>query len=303
MPGSPPDRPAEQHPLEPGAVLPRPPTIGRVSRAWRRQIADAEWPRPGYAADGGRIGAFEVLAASVVGHGHLHRAIQRQDAYRLAAAAGEGAVLAIADGVSEMPMAAIGAEVAAFVAVQCFLASAAGVGGPGSSAPPVGERLAGAVDEADEAVREVAAELGLAPRELSTTLLIAHLARGAQGQIEVETASVGNSSALEVAGDDPPLVISGPRPGDPPALHGQFLPGSPGSARTSRAALRPGAVLALVTDGLADDLHESATVRRWLWGRLAAAESPLEFAHALSYRRQGSMDDLTVVAARAVPAP
>jgi hypothetical protein len=59
-------------------------------------------------------------------------------------------------------------------------------------------------------------------------------------------------------------------------------------------------VLVLATDGFADDLHASPVLRDWLWERLGAADTPIEFAHVLSYRRQGTSDDLTAVLARSL---
>jgi serine/threonine protein phosphatase PrpC len=278
-------------------ALPDPPVIGRIASSWRRRLAQAEWPHPGYVADGGELGDFELLAASVVGQGHLHRASQRQDAYRFAATA-DGVALAVADGVSAKPLAAIGAETAAFAAVQVYreLAEEAAAA-PELAAAEGSERLRLAVGAADRAVRETAARLKLEPRELSTTLLLAHLRRGEQGAMVVETASIGNSSALALRGEEPPAILSGPGPEDRSA-YADFLPGEPHVVRVDGATLQPEATLVLATDGLAEDLHLSPGVRGWLWSRASEARSPLEFAHALSYRRQGTSDDLTAVVAR-----
>lgn len=276
------------------------PTIGRVASSWQRHHADAEWPRPGYAADGGQLGEFEVLAASVIGQGHLHRAAQRQDAYDMAAGA-DGVVLGIADGVSAKRSAAIGAEVAAFVAVRrCIELGRRPDREDEASTEVIAGRLADAIGKADAAVAATAADLEIAAEELSTTLLLAHLDRTRSGSIAVTTAAVGNSSALELTGAAAPRVISGPAPEDRRA-YGEFLPGAAEAVRATRSELRPGAVLVLATDGLAEDLHASAAVRQWVWERLSSARTPLEFANALSYRRQGSSDDLTAVAVRAAP--
>lgn len=277
--------------------LPHPPVLGRVSSSWRRQLAVADWPRPGHAADGGRLGAFDVLAASVIGQGHLHRGIQRQDAYHFCAV-GESAVVAIADGVSAKPLSAIGAEIAAAAAVQGFQSL--------SERPRAdrAEDLADAVDSADVAVREMAFQLGVDPRELSTTLSIALVELPAPGgeRGAVTVAAVGNSSVLGIAGDDIPAVLSGPGSGATPETFDRFLPGDRGAACIDRGFLYPGAALVLATDGLAEDLQASMAIRRWLWERLSSATAPLELAHALSYRRQGSVDDLTAVAVRVAAA-
>jgi hypothetical protein len=251
-------------------------------------------------ADGGRVGAFSVLAASVVGQGHLHRGIQRQDAYHFAPL-GRGAVVAIADGVSQMPRSAIGADVAAFSVVRGYIErhrenSSAALG----ERPGAAELLADAVDHADAEVRGTAEALGIPPRELSTTLLVAVLEPGPNGEIEVTVAAVGNSSAFEILSEDLQTVLAGPGSDEAPALLREFIPGAVGTARIRLARVRKRGVLLLATDGLADDLAGSATVRRWFWERLTASGTPLEFAHALSYRRQGSMDDLTALAVLAV---
>jgi hypothetical protein len=277
--------------------LPEPPQIGRVSQSWRRRLAEAGWPRPGYAADGGEVGPFTIRAASVVGQGHLHRGIQRQDAYHFAPA-GSGAVVAVADGVSQMPLSALGAEIAAFSAVRGYVEGCRVVASvPLAERPGPAELLVDAVDAADAEVRRLAAELSIAPRELSTTLLVAALEPGRSGEVRVTIGAVGNSSAFEMASEEDLAVLSGPGSEDSAAAYGEFLPGAGGAARIDRARLRPGAALLLATDGLAEDLVSSASVRRWLWERLIHAGTPLEFAHALSYRRQGSMDDLTALAA------
>jgi serine/threonine protein phosphatase PrpC len=292
-------QPPDPSPRPPAATeeLPEPPKIGRVSQSWRRRLAESGWPRPGYAADGGEVGPFSILAASAVGQGHLHRGIQRQDAYHFAPAR-SGAVVAVADGVSQMPLSALGAEVAAFAAVREYAYSSGIVASaPAAERPGPAELLADAVDVADAEVRRLAADLSIEPRELSTTLLVAALEPGQGDEVHVTIGAVGNSSAFEISSDGPPAVLAGPGSEDPSADYGEFLPGTAGTARIDRALLRPGAALLLATDGLAEDLVSSASVRRWLWERLTHSRTPLEFAHALSYRRQGSMDDLTALAA------
>ncbi|HST68072.1 MAG TPA: protein phosphatase 2C domain-containing protein [Solirubrobacterales bacterium] len=292
-------QPAEQAPRPAAAKgeLPEPPKIGRVSQSWRRRLAESGWPRPGYAADGGEVGPFTILAASAVGQGHLHRSVQRQDAYHFAPA-GTGAVVAIADGVSQMPLSALGAEVAAFSAVREYAHSCGIVASaPAAERPGPAELLADAADAADAEVRRLAADLSIEPRDLSTTLLVAALEPGQGDEVHVTIGAVGNSSAFEIASEGLPAVLAGPGSEDPSADYGEFLPGTPGTARIDRALLRPGATLLLATDGLAEDLISSASVQRWLWDRLTRSRTPLEFAHALSYRRQGSMDDLTALAA------
>jgi serine/threonine protein phosphatase PrpC len=274
----------------------KPPTIGRVSQSWRRQLAETGWPRPSYAADSGEIGPLIIRAASVVGQGHLHRGIQRQDAYHFAPA-GAGAVVAIADGVSQMPLSALGAEVAAFSAVRDYAVSCrATASASRAERPGPAELVADATEAADAEVERLAGELSIAPRELSTTLLMAALEPGPSGEVQVTIGAVGNSSAFEMISEESPAILSGPGSEDSSAAYREFLPGAGGSARIDRARLRPGATLLLATDGLAEDLVSSASVRRWLWERLTSTAMPLELAYALTYRRQGSMDDLTALA-------
>lgn len=272
--------------------------MGRISRQWRRRLADAAWPRPGFAADGGELGGFQVLAASAAGQKHLHEASQRQDAYYFASL-GDGVVLAVADGVSARPLAAIGAEVAVFAAVRSYLVAT--WSGTEGGRDPVAARLAQAVDLAAEAVFGAAAEMKLAPEDLSTTVLLADLRRDRTGRITVTTAGIGNSSAMIIPAGLPPVVIAGPREGGSPKEYHRFLPGVPGRARIERASHPGEAVVVLATDGFADDLHDSPVLRDWLHDRLGSAVTPVEFAHVLSYRRQGTSDDLTVLAARALP--
>jgi serine/threonine protein phosphatase PrpC len=299
VPGAPPPltpQPPERDVLPPATPeLPQPPRMGRISRAWRRRLTDFAWPRPGYAADSGRLGEFEVIAASVIGQSHLHDGAPRQDSYHFLAV-GDAAVLAIADGVSARPLAGIGAETAAYVAVSTY---AALLKNPEArrSWDLLISALMEAIAAADGSVRGVAAELQADPEELSTTLLVADLRRDITGNLVANIAGVGNSSALMVGPDNFLEVIAGPSEGGSPSEYHQFIPGSQGRVRATRAILPPGAALLLVTDGLADDLHASAKLRSWVSTRLSASLTPIEFAHVLSYRRQGSSDDLTAIAA------
>jgi hypothetical protein len=123
------------------------------------------------------------------------------------------------------------------------------------------------------------------------------LRRGADGGLRIVSAGIGNSSALAMLGEGPPVVVAGPDP-EYPEGHDDFVPTATAPPRVSVMTLRDEAALVLATDGFADDLHQSAAVRAWLWERLCSATEPLEFAHALGYRRQGSTDDLTALAVR-----
>jgi hypothetical protein len=66
-------------------------------------------------------------------------------------------------------------------------------------------------------------------------------------------------------------------------------------------------ILALVTDGLANDIRTSAGVRGWLAAQWSRPTTSFATGDALRYRRQGSHDDRTAVvlwtvsAAGAVP--
>src|SRR5215203_562258 len=295
-----PPRPAPQPAPAPAPAprrkheLPAAPTMGRIASNWRRRLADTTWPRPGVAADGGELGGFQVLAASVAGQKHLHEGSQRQDAYYFATLGDDGVVLAVADGVSSHPLAGIGADIAVFAAVRGYLKATWSAAGDGDTIP---ERLVAAVDRGEDAIFEAANQMRIEPRELSTTLLLVDLRHGNDGSVAVTTAGVGNSSALALAPGSPPAVIGGPPEGGAPAQYHQFLPGDPGRAQVDHARLPAGAALVLATDGFADDLHASPAVGDWLWDRIGAAGSPIEFAHVLSYRRQGTNDDLTAVVA------
>jgi serine/threonine protein phosphatase PrpC len=241
------------------------------------------------------MGEFEVIAASVIGQGHRHDGTDRQDAYHLLAVEG-GVALAIADGVSARPLAAIGAETAVYAAVMDY-ASATREGAVRGGWDGLIRALSAAVEAADAAIRSVAADLRVKAEELSTTLLIADLRHDSEGRVVVTTAAIGNSSALRIGPGDTLGVIDGPGEGGSPTGYHDFLPGPSGRVRIACSILPAGADLVLVTDGLADDLHASATVRDWMRSRLTHSATPIEFAHALSYRRQGTSDDLTAVAA------
>jgi serine/threonine protein phosphatase PrpC len=116
--------------------------------------------------------------------------------------------------------------------------------------------------------------------------------------MQVSVAMVGDGSVMEVAADGAVNVILGPRATRRSQELRDYLPKFRSVVVTAKHEVPVGAVLLLVTDGLAEDIRQSATVREWVVNQLRAATNTVTAAHVLSYARQRSADDLTFVAIR-----
>ena len=237
-----------------------------------------------------------VTAASMVGRTHAHREQQRQDAYGFKLLS-DVLVCAVADGVSGAGLSGLAADVAVSAALTSVCAHDTGLQADGL------QRLELAVSEAGDAIDELAR--GLLPGDIdagqqcaSTLVLVTVRVIGERGDMEVMTASVGDSSVLELTVEGDVKVIVGPQPGGRSQELRDYLPKRGSKVARSECILPHGSTLLLATDGLARDLRDSTAVREWVVGQLRAATTPVAAAHVLSYERQRSSDDLTFVAAR-----
>jgi serine/threonine protein phosphatase PrpC len=281
-------RPPEAEPAAPAPLEPAP-TVGRIHAGWERNLGARS---PSLAADAGRLAGLDVAAASAAGALHLHEGIERQDAYAIGAVGGV-LVAAVADGVSSRPRSGEGARAACALTADALTAlgerelqALLDDGDPG--------RLVGALPDVERGVRALA---GDEPEALATTLVVA-VARPEREGTAAVVIGVGDSSAL-VLGESGPTTLLGEKSTSSSELR-DFLPRDGALARATGTALwlAPAAALVLVTDGVAEDLALSGDVRRWLTARWREPLTPLDAAHALTYRRQGSFDDRTAVVIR-----
>jgi hypothetical protein len=274
--------------------LPEPPEVGKVHRGWTSQVAPPGKRRvPMVVADGGYLGDCWVSAASLAGARHRHDGEDRQDAYRLLAVGGVS-VIAVADGVSTAPHASWGSTLATRAACETLGAFGEVILTDVIAGRERPKRIFRAViDEADTVLRTQARQLGVPATELATTLIVV-VARMLRGELHVATLYVGDGLVARVhAGDVEPIVSDESEPGTPLET---FLP-LPKNARPTVElfTVSAGDCVVIATDGVETDLRLSHSVREWLAYRWVRPLSAVEAAHALSYRRQGSMDDLTAV--------
>jgi hypothetical protein len=269
---------------------PEPPRIGAaLEAADDLMLPAAPGPRPAVAADGGRAGDLDVFAAAVAGRDHAASGDPREDAFALMPR-GSSVFCALADGVGRASHGGLGATAASASAVHQLADFAAG-------GHDVADALASAVEAATVDVRRAADASGLGGHDLATTLMLA-AAQPAGNGVHAVLTSVGDSSAF-VASDGVFEPLIGPGLSDEGRPLDEYVPFETGRAIQSVVAQVPApGLLVLATDGLAADLRSSPAVREWCWNRWLQAESPLEAAWALAYRRQGTFDDLGFIVVR-----
>jgi hypothetical protein len=232
---------------------------------------------PAVMLDGARVGNFDVAGASLIGAGHSSSGGARQDWYDFACTPGGALVIAVADGLGSRTHSAIGARLFCEGVVQAVTAA------------PEAVSTAAELLEAGATHAHLVAEgsYGLEDREIAFVAAVA--VADPRGTC---LARVGDVSAFRFgpdqevtelfAADDGPInvvVESLPAP----------APLAPEVAETEAT------VLAVVTDGLANDLRTSPGVRAWLSEAWQQARGQFAMADSLRYRRQGSHDDRTAV--------
>jgi serine/threonine protein phosphatase PrpC len=274
------------------AGLPTPPAVGRISSAWESHLASSDWPRPGLVADYGTIGPIVLAAASTTGRTHAHRGGQRQDAYGFKLIS-DVLVCAVADGVSSTRFGGLGADVAVATAL-----SSADVLPPGATRHDL-EWLQFAAGRATRAVQKLADGIPEEASQFASTLVLAAIRRSrGRGFLHLNVLSIGDSSALELTPRNEVNVIVGPRSKKDSQKLRDYIPDSASRLVGAKCIIPARSALLLVTDGLADDLRDSETVRHWVGQQLRSATSMVAAANVLSYARQRSGDDRTFVSVR-----
>ena len=136
---------------------------------------------------------------------------------------------------------------------------------------------------------------GLAEDEISIVAAVAVF--GSNG---CEIARIGDVSAFGVNADADLTELFASDIGYVNVVQ-SWLPGAPSEA--AERATSSAVTVALVTDGLANDLRTSAAIRSWLREQWQAPLGPHAMGESLRYRRQGSHDDRTAVVVWSAFAP
>lgn len=244
------------------------PVLGRASPAAAAEpvLGDAgEAPHAGWRADGGSSAWFTVRAASVTGVRHRLAGEPGQDSFAWRHR-GPLIALAVADGLGSVE----GSGAASAAAARCAVEVA------------ISDGIAVAVSAANEAVRSSGA----------TTLLVAVVS--AEGHAEL--GRVGDSTAFIVGTDGSWREVFSPASGDVVGTETHAIPSDELELETEKAELRPGAVLVLATDGLANPWRDGpSTVAPVLVSALSQPPSALELARIADFSRQGCHDDRTAI--------
>ena len=272
------------------------PLVGDIRTMLRPKLdGNNLWRLPSLTADAGQLGPFWVAAASLAGLGHLHHGRTGQDSFSFALTDDQAAlVVGVADGLGSRPdTAQIGAVVAARLLCHELARHHTDV---------VLDPSSGVVDEAVRAVNGQLTQIcrrlvrELCAGDLATTIVVCVVPTDPLDCRRV-LVRVGDCAAFVLSdGHFVPVFV---RDGGPLNRVSSVLPVSGDSttalrAEISRLDARDGAVV-LVTDGVAEDIHDSPTVRAWLAERWSEPCSLTSFIDALRYRRQGSHDDRTAL--------
>ncbi|HET6501263.1 MAG TPA: protein phosphatase 2C domain-containing protein [Amycolatopsis sp.] len=277
-----------------------PPRVGRGSKAqalpW---LLPAHTVYPGIVADEARLGDLAVRAASVVGPGHRceEPVTPRQDAYRLGRdESRRHLIVAVADGVSSSRFAELGATVAASAAVNILR-----------------ERLSHSPDPAALAASDVfcgvaaqmadaAASRSLGNSDICAALVTAVIPAGpvpGDEPRQMWVAWVGDASVWTVR-DGAWTFVAGDHKRASGGLESNAvahaLPDSPLTVTTTNIGLAPGAVVALVTDGVGDVLATLGEANQYFTRNWARPPSSTSFVNDVGYDAERFIDDRTAVA-------
>lgn len=252
---------------------------------------------PDIAADWLDVGLGQIRAVSARGHMHRHLGEVRQDSFAIGQRK-NSVLMAVADGVGSAPSSHLGSAIAARRAVEAgdVLALATMEPAPDSMS----------LESIAEEISTKAADVGTEPRHLSTTLVVAIIAPSPQGGDDTVATllQVGDSSAWRLHRGEWLELGPSAREGDstsPISTGVQPLPDF-WDARVWREELRPGDVLALMSDGVANILNANegfSDTLADLWSTGAPAPGPL--LEIVDATVKSFDDDRTFVAIRMGP--
>jgi hypothetical protein len=261
------------------------PVVGLVRKLPVPRLLPATRHRPAAVTlDGVQVGDLHVSAASIIGTSHVAIGSVRQDAYNFVATADGHLVLAVADGLGSRSLSHLGAALFGEGVAQAAL------GLPLHSPPTAAELLIRGAEYVTAAARDF---YQVALADVAFVAAVAVLAPAGLGEMRMaEIARIGDVTAF-VADPAGPLTELFIGDDGPINVLSESLPAAAASEPEVVRGQAP--MLALVTDGLANDLRTSPAVRSWLSQRWAQPIGPFGFGDSLRYQRQGSHDDRTAV--------
>ena len=254
------------------------PTLGAV-----RDLPDAALGRaigfrtPAVVLDGVAADGYCVAAASLAGTAHLVAGSVRQDAYDFIATVTGSLVVVVADGLGSKTHSQVGARLFC-EGVLLAVNDAAGSVLSGSGLMSAGAAHASQIasnaygfDDNEISVVAAVAIFGGNGCEIVRVGDVSAFAMSAEGQMDELFAA--DTSYIN--------IVQSSLPG-PSSDHEEHV-------------VTQARIVAVVTDGLANDLRTSAAIRSWLGERWRTPLGPFAMAESMRYRRQGSHDDRTGV--------
>lgn len=255
------------------------PTVGAV-----RDLPDAAlgqgiyFRTPAVILDGIASGGYCVAAASLAGTAHLVAGSIRQDAYDFIAAGDRGLVVVVADGLGSRTHSQVGARLFCEGVLLAVEQEAA------QEIPSGSGLISAGAAHASQIARGV---YGLDDNDISVVAAVAIFVDNT-----CQIARIGDVSAFAVGADGQIDELFAADTGYVNEVQSS-LPGAvSGDAEHVETHAR---IVAVVTDGLANDLRTSAAIRTWLSERWSTPLGPHAMGDSLRYRRQGSHDDRTAV--------
>ncbi|GGV07789.1 hypothetical protein GCM10010182_28660 [Actinomadura cremea] len=261
-----------------------------------RGLPEVRDPVPDMVFDGADLDGLTVRAASLRGDDHRYYGEPRQDAVALwtvPLAPGDALLACVADGVGSQPLSHEGSA----LACRLLRAEIERVAGTWEW-ERAGELITGAVARVASGMTAHAAEAGIDPKALSTTLaaLIVDAGPGDDPRLAA-VLNIGDGAAYRLRdGVLEPVRAAEPDPGGIVDPRTDALPGSPGTVRPMVDWLRPEEALVLCTDGLSNPMR-GAEVREPLVASWSRAEPPgiIEFGWKLAFRAKSYGDDRSAV--------
>lgn len=253
------------------------PTIGNVrGRPAPCLAAGVQYRAPMVVLDGLAVGPYHLAGASQSGTSHMINGSPRQDAYDFVLSATGRLIVAIADGLGSRPISQVGAR------LFCEHVTIAGTTNPDSSAQDYLITAAARAGAAAEAA------YALTYDDVSFVAAVAVFSSE-----RCELARIGDVSGFSLGADGVFEELFATNDGSVNVVTAS-LPSATASLPESKTT-SCNVTVALVTDGLANDIRTSPSVRAWLGEQWRMPLGAYAMAESLRYRRQGSHDDRTGV--------
>jgi hypothetical protein len=232
---------------------------------------------PAVVLDGVAAGGYCVAAASLAGTAHLAAGSVRQDAYDFISTCTGSLVVVVADGLGSRTYSQVGARLFC-EGVLLAVADADGEIPSGSALLSAG---------AEHARQTALSAYGLDHNEISVVAAVVIF-----GKDGCEVVRIGDVSAFAVSAEGQMDELFCADAGFVNEVR-SLLPGC--SSGNEEHAVTGDKIVAVVTDGLANDLRTSAAIRSWLGAQWRTPLGPYAMGESLRYRRRGSHDDRTAV--------